>query len=568
MSAFSTPAAGERPRRRIALVGSDWAFIALLGLAAVVVILETRGMSFFGDDWDFVVDRRGLAPPTLLRPHGPHLVVIPILVYKVLLQVFGGGSYLPFRLLAAFDLVVTALVLGIACRDRWGRWWGLAPVVLLVTLGAAGVSTLWSFQDGYALAMAFGLLALVALDRGGRWADATACVSLVLSLGSGSQGVGFVVGVAFMIVLGGDWLRRSWVVLFPALLYVLWYAAYGHQQSETHLSLWGGSLSYAMQALSATAGSVVGLSSISPQTGTLDLTFGVPIAIALIAAVAAAAWRGWRPRPIFWASAASLVVIWLAASLSNYGVFSRPASDPRYLSSDAMLLLLCVCAALPRPRLARDGTIVACIVLAVIALTNAKQYGQQHGFFLVGSRLQRAELGALDLMRGTVAPTYSPGAVDAELADDTAAPFFSAVDAFGLREDTIAQIRAQPESTRGYVDRILAPNELSLTPTTSARISGDHGLRVLSGSPARRTGCLIVGASALEIAAGAGVISISARRDPSAIAAARFADEPSYGLGSVPAGTNALLSVRGDHAGQIPWRFSLTGTGSRVCAGR
>ena len=49
---------------------------------------------------------------------------------------------------------------------RWGRWWGLAPVLLFVTLGLAGTSLLWPFQVGYALAVAFGLLSLIALTAG------------------------------------------------------------------------------------------------------------------------------------------------------------------------------------------------------------------------------------------------------------------------------------------------------------------------------------------------------------------------------------------------------------------
>ena len=246
-------------------------------------------------------------------------------------------------------------MLGIICRRHWGPWWGLAPVLLLVTLGPGGVTILWPFQDGYALAVAFGLLALIVLERGGRWADPICCLALLISLGSASQGIGFVVGAGIMIVLRGNWRRRAWVVAVPVVLYLAWYAKYAHQHSETHLSLWGTSLSYIMQSLSATAAGTAGLSSVSPQTGTLDITFGVPIAIAFVFAIAAAARRGWRPGPIFWGCAATLVVVWFAASLSNSATIPRPPNDPRYLSSDAALLMVCVCAAVPAPRLARTG---------------------------------------------------------------------------------------------------------------------------------------------------------------------------------------------------------------------
>jgi hypothetical protein len=564
VSAVSRPSAAAVPPRFASSRSADAAFAALLLLGAVIVVVETRGMSFFADDWDFVVQRRGLSAHTLLEPHGPHLSLVPILVWKVLLAVFGGGSYVPFRLLAAFDIVAVGLALGIACRDRWGRWWGLAPVLLLVTLGPGALSLLWPFQVGYALALAFGLTSLVALDRGGRWADVVACASLILSLGSASQGIGFLVGAAFMLVLGGRWRRRSWVVAIPAVLYVLWYAGYGHQHSETHLGLWGGSLSYAMQSLSATAGPLLGLSSVSPQTGVLDLTFGVPIAVALIAALAAGAWRGWRPRPIFWGAAATLVVVWFAASLSNFGAYSRPANDPRYLSSNATLVLLCLCAAVPRPRLARTGVVVACLVLAVIALTNAKQYGVQHHDFVASSSQQRAELGALMIMRGTVAPTYNPGVVDPNLVDNSAGAFFSAADAFGLQEDTPAQIRAQPESVRVSVDDVLVPNELSVAPGAAPR-GPRRALEIRSGAAQGDRDCARVGATPLVLASPAGRLAVRTGDDASTITAARFASVVGHLVGSIPAHSTALIAIRADLAAQIPWRLSMTGTGARVC---
>ena len=151
---------------RLDLSPSGLAFAGLLALGAILVLAQTRGLSFFGDDWEFVLDRRGLSPHVLLTPHGPHLSLVPILIYKLLLRVF-GSSYLPFRLLAAFDLVLIAYVLGRVSRARWGRWWGLAPVLLLVTLGPGSVTLLWSFQVGYALALAAGVIALLAVAAGG-----------------------------------------------------------------------------------------------------------------------------------------------------------------------------------------------------------------------------------------------------------------------------------------------------------------------------------------------------------------------------------------------------------------
>src|ERR1700730_18375190 len=87
----------RRPGRRLPLDPADAAFVGLLAFGAALVLIETRGLSFFGDEWDFLITRRGLSPHVLLGPHGPHLSLIPVLLYKRLLAVFGASSYLPFR---------------------------------------------------------------------------------------------------------------------------------------------------------------------------------------------------------------------------------------------------------------------------------------------------------------------------------------------------------------------------------------------------------------------------------------------------------------------------------------
>ncbi len=568
MSATRSGAAAQRLRRRRLLESRapEIVFLGLLALGFVTVIVDTRGFSFNGDEWDYVVARQGMSAATLLRPHGPHLTVLPILIYKLLLALFGGGSYLPFRVMAAVDLVIVALALGVACRDRWGRWWGLAPVLLLVTLGPGAVTILWPFQVGYAIAVAAGFAALVALDRQRPYGDVIGCVALLVSLASGSQGIGFVVGAAVMIILQGSWRRRAWIVLVPAILYLLWYAAYGRQASETHLGLWGSALSYSFQALSATFEGIVGLSSVAPTTGPLDITYGVPIALAAVAAVAVGAWRGWRARPVFWGSAATLVVILVAASLSNYGAFLRPPTDPRYLSSDVALLLVCVCAALPRPRLERGGIVVAAIVLAVVALTNLRQYGEQRAVYLAADQTERAELGALEIARGAVNPSYSPGVVDAQLVNIKASAFFSAADSFGLREDTPAALLRQSPVVRVDADAVLRGAELSFSRTASSASGPGTPPTVLSGS-ARVVGrCLVLGAQSVYLRVSAGRFTVTAPTTGSlAVSDNRFA--PNYvTLLTVSNGDSALTTFPADRAPDIPWRVMLTGAGGQVCA--
>jgi hypothetical protein len=547
----------------------DVAFAGLLALGAALVLLETRGLSFFADEWDFLLDRRGMSLDVLLRPHGPHLSLIPILVYKALLQLFGASSYLPFRLLAAVDLVLLALTLGLVTRARWGKWWGLAPVLLLVTLGPGGASLLSPFQVGYAVSVSAGLVALVAVARRDFRGDLIACLALLVSLASASQGIGFLVGTAVMLGLAGDRRRRAWLVVLPAALYAVWYLKYGHQASETQLALWKTSLSYAAQSLSATFAPLLGLSSVSPQTGLLDITFGVPPALAGIAAVAYASWRGWRPLALFWAAAAILLILWTAASLSNTPLYSRPPADPRYLSTNAVLLMVCVCVGVPRPKLALGGTIAACAALAVIAATNASQYSSARAGMLTSDVASRAELGALMLMRGTVSPAFTPSlggdpAILVNVRD--ARSFFSFVDSFGAVTDSLNGLRGQSEPTRELADGAFRRGELSLSPVGHAVPAVSTPPTLLSATAESTGGCLSLGAAPIVIRAAPGRYElIAGGREPLTITLRRLATDYAVPLGSVPAGAAAVVRVPDDRAPQLPWQIRLTGPGGRAC---
>jgi hypothetical protein len=556
---MSTIASTDRPHglngmtARLRAHAPEIAFAALLVLGAALVLVETRGLSFFLDDWDFVLRRRGLSPGVLLQPHGPHLSLLPILVYKAILQVF-GASYLPFRLLAAFDLVLIAGVLGWVCRSLWGRWWGLAPVLLLVTLGPGAPTLLWSFQVGFAFALAAGVVALVAAGRGDGTADIVCCVALVVSLASGSAGAGFAVGAAVIVAIRDDRWRRSWVVLVPLALYGLWYLKYGHQHSETHLSLWKQALPYSMQALATTSAAVAGLSSTPALGGPVDAPFGVPIAIAIVATVAAGIWRGWRPSPLFWGAAAALITMFVAACLSNGPPDPRPANASRYVSTDAMVLFICACAALPRPRPRRAGVILACVALAVVSLTNASQYGLQHHLWAQSDAISRAELGGLLVLRGTVRPAFDPHTPTdpAALVLVQAQPFYDAVDAFGLHVDSPSSLRRQPEYIRELVDGLLQRGGLSLVPAAAQP----------GGVPGR---CVVVGPAPFVFRARPGTYRLTAGRSAMTVSGGRFGDAYSAHVGSVAPSTSADLTVKRDRASGIPWRIEATGAGGQVC---
>jgi hypothetical protein len=492
------PARPWRVWRR--LTAADWVFVALLAFGAAVIVYETRGFSFYYDEWDFVVDRQGMSPAVLLRPHGPHLSLVPVLVFKGLLAVFGGRSYLPFRLLAAFDMVIVALAVGIGCRRRWGPWCGLAPVAVLVCLGPGAATTLWPFQDGYAIAVAAGIAALLELDARRPGADCRACLWLALSLASASQGIGFVAGAAVMVALGDHRIRRAWVALAPAGGYGAWYVAYGHQASETHLSLWPTVPGYVDRSLAATADGTIGLAQAAGHLSVLRWVFMLGTLAAVVALVFAIL-RGRRPPVLVAGIAVTLLVVWSAAALSNT-LEVRPPNAPRYLWSNLAILSLGLCTVLPRPRLRGRTRPIACLVLLAVCAFDLPAYAAQRVQELNGDRAEQADLGALELARAIVPRDYSPAAVSGLLGDiHSAASFYRAADAYDLKVDTPAEIARQPRSRRDEADAVLRGTEVRVAPLAEDGAAdcrgagdGDRTLTVAPGTELTLSGPIVLAA--------------------------------------------------------------------------
>src|SRR4051794_18466168 len=109
------PAAVSPPAARIALLGA-------MALAAVAILWAGRGVSFFYDEWNFVLDRGGVSASVFLEPHTEHLSLVPIVIYKALFVVAGLDHYWAYRLvLVAVHLACAGVVFAIA-RRAVGEW--------------------------------------------------------------------------------------------------------------------------------------------------------------------------------------------------------------------------------------------------------------------------------------------------------------------------------------------------------------------------------------------------------------------------------------------------------------
>lgn len=80
----------------------------LLLVTAVAVgfsLWESRGQTFFSDEWSRWITYPERSFEYSLHGASGHLIIGQIWLYRAVLEVFGAGSYLPHRLLAAGLLV-------------------------------------------------------------------------------------------------------------------------------------------------------------------------------------------------------------------------------------------------------------------------------------------------------------------------------------------------------------------------------------------------------------------------------------------------------------------------------
>ena len=127
------PAArGEDRDRAIAL-----AILAVaMAVAAGALIHWGRGQVMSGDDLFYAQRLSENSLWHTILHSNVYLIALPMAVYKAMFELFGIGSYVPYRLAAIIlALLCAALFYSIAQR-RIGSLLALAPTILLLFLGS------------------------------------------------------------------------------------------------------------------------------------------------------------------------------------------------------------------------------------------------------------------------------------------------------------------------------------------------------------------------------------------------------------------------------------------------
>jgi len=210
------------------LVIADVVFAVACLLAVALLVYLGRYSTFIGDEWSFIVHRRGWSLDSLMAPHNEHWTLTLALVYKALFATIGLRSYLPYLVVLMVTHVAAASAVYVLMRHHNGQLPALAGGILMLFLGTGADNLFWAFQVGFVGAAAAGAWAIaLLLTRGSRRAELAAAALLLVAVASSGVGLSFLVATGAMLAIDPVSRRRLWVVVPASVAYLGWYLTYG-----------------------------------------------------------------------------------------------------------------------------------------------------------------------------------------------------------------------------------------------------------------------------------------------------------------------------------------------------
>jgi hypothetical protein len=588
---MGTPDPGRRDRSRswsgqLASLSRSppewWTWIALAALllaGAALLAYETRGTTFWADEWQWILTRRGGGPASFLDPHNEHLSLIPIAVYKLLFAAAGLRHYWPYRaVLIAGDLGCAWLVY-VYARSRAGSYFALLATALILFFGPGWQDILWPFQIAWLIAVAAGIGALLLLDRRDRAGDIGACMLLGVSLASAGPGLAIAVGLVVDVLLRRRW-RQLWIVLVPIALYALWWVGYQHTSLSRHALLLVPQ--FVFDAAAGALSSLAGLAGIDVlhDTGAF-LNWGPPL---LAIAVIALLWRLYRMEripPRVLTLLAIPLAFWILTAVGRAYVsigtlvLTSTGDESRYLYVGAVFLAL-LAAELARGHSASFPVLVSAgVLVAAAVVSNITPLRDGSRLLRTQAQLTAVELGTLDISRPIVKPNYVSNGFIFGIVK--AGDWFAAEKGLGgSPAATAAQIAAFPDYAREAADsQLVKIQQLGLqgvgrmpAPATGAPPTVDSvesGAVSVSGAcasyrPTVYTPAIAANALQVEVPASGLLLSIG---DVSASVGVRRFSTQFQQLGTIAPRARATLRVTPDLAPE-PWHLRISADGPLV----
>ena len=512
----------------------------LLAAGIAFSIWQTRGQALYADEFGRFTGYWDADAEFFLRGYSGHLITLHSLFYAASFEIFGGGAYLPFRLLEALLLAACALLFFLLARTRAGEWPALGGAFVLLFLGSAHEVIATPYGNVILLPMALGAGALLTLDRRRQRGDLAACLLLCAAVASLDVGLVFIPAVAALIALqeGRISTRRQWVAAVPTVLYAIWFGwtrlTGGFEIDEplraTNLidRVPGALIDLPAAVLSAMSG-LFGEASTAGVEG-----FALwPGRILLVALVVFLIWRLRRPPrldPWILVPLAAALTFWVLVAMTLSDV--RPLAASRYFFPGAFFLLLILAAAMQGLRAPRWALPAGAVILIAAAVPNVVNYVEQADSLREIARTNTAARAASELLaRSGRAPTEA-----------TSRDYLNAVDRFGSPAGGPAGVLEGREAERAFLDATLLRSGL-------LGVSPGHGGGSCTGT---RGGDVSIPDEGVTLILPPGTAGVGVRRFAKAFRALRVPRAQSIRL--IPEGAQLVRR----------WRVRLP-AGTRMC---
>lgn len=522
-----------------------------MAISAGAILYLNRGTTFSYDEVAWVVGSPDLGLDDAAEPHAGHLVLTSRLIYKFVLETLGPG-YLPFRLLSAGAVLLTAGLFFTYASRRIGRLAALAPTLVLLFFGSDPLHILQGNAFTVLLSVSCGLAALLLLERDSRRRDISACILLCLGVVTYTVALAFAVGAAVLILMRADRWRRIWIVAVPIALYGAWWLwARGSPETSQDQLVLSNLLLFPVWSFQSLTADLTALTGLNYDFAESTSAAGAGVSALAVVGLVALAWRLDRGSiaPPFWAALAVPLTYWLMLDL----VALRFPDDTRYLYPGAVAVLLVACEALRGTAWTRNR-LVALYLMAGVSLATNLTYLRFNASELRNERAPqtRAAFAALELADGNADPAYDPSAGPFSAGpfnirgDQPTAAYLTAADRYGGIGYSPDQLRVASAVTRAEADTYLAGAlDLKLRPARSAG-TRCHGLE-----PGPDGGInFVVPLDGAVLTVTGGTASLVIRR---------FGDAGStVSLGKLMPGASAILQIPSDDAPD-PWLAAASG---------
>lgn len=554
-------------------------------LAAVLILVWSRGESFVNDEWNYLVVFRGWGFENLITPQNGHLIVFPFMLYKAMFGTVGASSHFPYQVATVILHLIVSTIFFALVRRRLPLAAAVGLTLLVIFFGAGWDTLMGAYEIPNLSGMAAGLGMLLALQRRTRGGDIAACLLLTLCLGSFSVGIAFGLGALISLLLGGRAERRRlWLVLVPGLVYAVWFIwarkfGQGDVTIESISSVFAGSA----DQVAAIVASITGLFRVPGNVGlpvVLELRsdWGYPLAVVLVALVALHVRRA--PRSIYFWTLVVTLVLYLV--LVAFGL--SPARTPfasRYVYMGGIVSLLLVAELSREIRWTTVTGFLAVVILGLSLVANASTLRAGARLFQAEGETNRATLAALEIARHEV--DRGLPAEDAEKTTHSHPDMFFPIWAyFELAHDegspaySLSELEATGEQAREAADQELVRTlhvEIVPTPTPEVDRHGVAPKQLSESNGQARTGgpCVAlmpehgrVATFQLELPPG----GFSYRTRPDArvtVKLGRFADQLVNELPTVAGSGEVAIPT---DSTQRPWRAELISEAKTLACAR